>query len=47
MERTHTLVFRQRQDTDRERKSEDLAKKTEERATVSSSVVQLGHTLTQ
>ena len=48
MERTHTLVFRQRQDTDKERsQTKDLAEKMKERASGSSSFVQLGCTLTQ
>ena len=48
VERTHTLVFRQREDTDKETQSqtEDLAEKTEERVVGSSNFVQLGHTLT-
>ena len=46
MERTHTLVFRQRQDTDKERsQTEDLAEKTEERAIGSPIFIQLGRTL--
>ena len=48
MERTHTLVFRQRGiQTGRESQTKDLAEKTEERATQPSSFVQLGRTLTQ
>ena len=47
MEMTHTLVFRQRQDINREEsQTEDLAGKTEEQAAGSSSFVQLGCTLT-
>ena len=50
VERTHTLVFRQRYkrgEKVRESQAEDLAEKTEERATGSLSFVQLGRTLTQ
>ena len=48
MERTHTLVFRQRGiQTGRESQTKDLAEKTKERATGLPSLVQLGRTLTQ
>ena len=47
VERTHILVFQQRQDTDRERKLDRGLEKTEQRAAGSSSFVPLGRTLTQ
>ena len=47
MERTHLYSNKDRIQTERESQKEDLAEKTEEQATGSSSFVQLGHTLTQ
>ena len=47
VERTHLYFDRDRIQTGRESQTEDLAEKTEERATGSSSFVQLGRTFTQ
>ena len=47
MESTHLYSNRDMIQTERESQTKDLAKKTEERATGSSTFVQLGRTLTQ